>query len=248
SPEARIADQFQSAKILANEGFLEEAKKMLREIVLADPHHVAARQKLEEIHGIELKQIFGEERKRRPVTGRGEDSARAPDPADADRVLRELDRDLNLSEGLSGLSLFQDRLELERFAERLDRDLSMQDRLDLGIGFLEMELYPVAARLFTSALREICLGELRDDEHLVSAAALLASALTMDGRAFEAATSLQPLLNDTELAAGLKLEIFYQMGRAYEALGQLPLASEWYRQISKTDPRYRDIEDRLLRS
>src|SRR4051812_7771187 len=56
----QIEDQYESARILANEGLVEEAKKVLRRIILLDPAHVAARKKLQEIQSQEMKNIFQE--------------------------------------------------------------------------------------------------------------------------------------------------------------------------------------------
>src|SRR4051794_3122912 len=49
-----IADQLQSAKILVNEGLVEEGKKLLRRILIADPRNLLARKRLDEIQELEL--------------------------------------------------------------------------------------------------------------------------------------------------------------------------------------------------
>ena len=59
TPET-IEDRLQTAKILINEGFLEEAKKQLHQILIAHPGNSFAQRFLEDIQKIELKTIFGE--------------------------------------------------------------------------------------------------------------------------------------------------------------------------------------------
>src|SRR4051794_40327574 len=51
-------DQYQSARILINEGFTEDAKKLLRKILITDPHHVAARNSLGEILNREMQDLL----------------------------------------------------------------------------------------------------------------------------------------------------------------------------------------------
>src|SRR5947209_8696859 len=62
-------DRLQSAKILFNEGMIEQAKRVLHKILIESPHDFAARKALDDIHEVELKQIFSgaeEPRRRRP--------------------------------------------------------------------------------------------------------------------------------------------------------------------------------------
>jgi hypothetical protein len=243
--EDEIQDHLESARILASEGLLEEAKRILRRIILADPHHVAARKKLEEIHELELKQIFSESytnrflRKKKKSLGW----------IDSEAVMRQLDRDLKLgvfNEGEAGeslaleLSLFEDREGLERFGVKLDKDLAgstARDRLDIGIGFLEMDLHDLAARQFKAAAR--------DPEHALAATGLLAYALILSGRSFEATLTLEPVLGDSEIPREEKLDFIYLMGRAQERLQNRALALEWYGAAREIEPRYRDVEERI---
>src|SRR5437899_2675476 len=53
-------DEYASAKILLGEGLLEEAKKVLRRILVRDAQYTPAILALREIHESELKQIFGD--------------------------------------------------------------------------------------------------------------------------------------------------------------------------------------------
>lgn len=230
-------DQLQSARILLNEGLIEEAKKVLRRILIQDPSFVPAHRKLEEIHELELKQIFsdtsGPRINRKP--------AQESEPED---VIEQLDRDLGLGldTAVSELSIFGNDQAMNEFAEGLElemQDASARDRLDLGIGFLEMGLHHLAARQFGAAVKE--------DELRVSATALLAWTYIMSNRAFDAATLLDPILADSEVDTAEKKDLMYLMGRAQEALNQRQVARWWYEKTSEIERHYRDIDERLKR-
>jgi tetratricopeptide (TPR) repeat protein len=248
APEA-IPDQLESARILVNEGIVEEAKRVLRRILLAAPNHIEAKRMLDEIHETELKQIFGETGGARRRPGRREPESSIE--ASADLVLRDLDRDLKL--GL-GLSLFEDRAAMEAFGERMDREFassSASDRVDMGIAFLEMDLHDLAARHFSAAVQRLEAEEASDDEdcepeRLLSATGLLAYSLVLGGKAFEATIAMQQLLGDAQIQRESKLDLIYLMGRAYEAMEKPEAADAWYAQTLEIDPRYRDAAERLI--
>jgi hypothetical protein len=254
----QVEDLLESARILSGEGLLEDAKKLLRKILMADPGRVTARKMLEEIHESELKQIFGESDlpRRRPGT-RPEDAALE---ASADSVLRGLDRDLGLGVSEDCMpSLFRDREAMERFAAGMDRDFASSpasERIDLGIAFLEMGLAALAVRHFRAAVGALAfeLAEVTDESvrtgasaPLLAATGLLAFALISDGRGFDATLALQPLLNDVEIARERKLDLMYLMGRAFETLDKPGDALGWYAQAAEIEPHYRDLDERLRR-
>lgn len=240
-----VEDRLESARILLNEGITEEAKKVLRQVLVQDPHHVAARQKLQEIHDLELKQIFGDAE---PTLYKKKSS---PHPAfvDSDRIMRQLDLDLRLGVFTEGdadrvlseeLSLFKDKNAIKEFADKMDRDfrdLSPKDRMDLGIAFLEMNLYDLAVTNFRASARSA--------DFVVAATSLLAYALICSGQPFEATLTIEPLLTDSDLATKERVELMYLMGRAHEGLRKLGEAIWWYQQVLELEPKYRDSEDRL---
>lgn len=244
TPE-EIDDQLQTARILIGENLVEEAKKVLRRILIADSSNFPARKMLDEVHELELKQIFGEESPQlRYLKGAPRE---APAVADAERVMRTLDTDLGLGvfqdAGTSApaeLSLFSDKKTLEAFGRTVDGILagsSPADHVDLGIAFFEMGLYDLAASRFRSAAR--------DPDHQASGRTLEALALIAGGRPFEAVMVLEPLIGDAEVPRDAKLDAFYLMGRAYELLGKPTVALEWYEQVRATHPSYRDLVDRI---
>lgn len=256
---SEIEDQLQSAKILMGEGLVEEAKKILRRILIADPHHVLARQTLSGIHELELKQIFGEERKIPSFRRRRAETVLSD--LDAERIMRSLDRDLGLgmfgeSAGLeqgvglspTGFPMRSEPKALQEYAESLERQLqgvSGQDRIDLGIAFLEMGIPEIAAEQFKAACRILVSDPEVNESGILPATALLAYALILVGRAFDATITIQAVLRDTEILHENKTEFFYLMGRAYETMAKPDIAQRWYEQVRESNPRYRDVEMRL---
>lgn len=258
STPAEIEDQVQSAKILLSEGLMEEAKRVLHRILIVDPKHVVARQTLHEIHESELKQIFGEDRKRISLRDK-------PEPvltdADADEIMRELDRELSLgifgrdggddgsdAREMAEFPLLSDPKAIQEYATQLEKELvgvSGQDRVDLGIGFLEMGLNELATRQFKSAVHQLMQDPEENAKEVLSATALLAYSTILIGKAFEATLMIQSILRDAQLSDEHKIEFFYLIGRAYEAMRKPDLAQRWYEQVRLMDSNYRDIQQRL---
>ncbi len=247
SPEERV----HSAEILHREGLVEEAKKILHSVLISHPQHHSARTRLKEIHDQELQQILGES----PDAPRRRQPSLFQSPAgsswiDANEVIRRLDQDLSL--GLHKLSLFEDEQALQLFEAELERALedgapsSVQDRIDLGVGFFEMDLYASALKQWDAAERKLFMLEESGGERL-SVAALRALALVLLGRPYEAGAAIQPILRDSEVSAEAKTELFYLMGRAAEAQGNLAGAVSWYAKTDEADSLYRDARERLER-
>ena len=258
-----IDDQLQSAQILLGEELFEEAKKILRKILILDPRRIDARQVLNQIHEKELKQLFGEGSRRKflGLDSAGDASADFLSMA-TDDVIRELDRDLKLgifaSDGTTnsvvsgeaqGFPLFSDPKAIKEYGDRLEADfgkLSGQDRIDLGIAFFEMGLYEIAIRQFKAAYQFYTQAE----PEILSKGALVASSLLaytfiLAGKAYEAAQLVQSMIRDVSITPENKLEFVYLMGRAYEAMGREELSVHWYSQAYRQDPSYRDIALRL---
>ncbi len=239
-----ITDRMESVRILLNESLLDEAKRILRQIILAQPSHVAARKKLQEVHELELKSIFGESRRPKRATQREP----VPSRAESEDVMRSLDRDLELgvfADGDAGeaaaieVSLFGSRQAMNEFAEKLESDLrscGARDRMDIGIAFLEMGLFELAARQFRASNRE--------PRFASASTALLSFALIQSGRPFEATLGLEPFLSDPEAPRHEKLEFMYLMGRAHERLRKPEKARLFFEAVREVDPHYRDVDDR----
>ena len=250
--EDSTEEQLKSAKILFGEGLIDEAKRILRQVLIRDPGNAFAKKMLGDIHHRELRQIFGGPAIRRNVYRQEEPAGEDLSAVDSADIMFKLDQELSLGffaedgaeTAVSELSIFQDSAGLEGFAVRVERELrgsSLEDRIDLGVAFLEMGLHALAVRQFRHALKRA------DRPLMYSAAALLAYALVLSGHPFDASLVLQPLIKDLEVPLRERLEYFYLMGRAQEMLRRLDAAAEWYLKVREFDAFYRDIEERLRR-
>ena len=227
---AQISDQMVNAKILLNEGMLEEAKKVLRGILIFDAHHVAAKTLLDEIHDRELKQIFGEINSGSSRVKKGPNES-----VESAEIVRQLDEELRL--GIAGNEV--DLSEFKKQVELQTRGLGARDRLDLGIGFLEMGLHEIALMQFQSAASDSGLGRI--------ARSLEAAAQVAIGKYYEAMSAIEPFLGDQELHDHEKIDLFYLMGRACEGLGKPDEARFWYNHVVRVDEGYRDTRIRVGR-
>jgi len=243
-----IESRLQSARILIGEGILEEAKKILHKVLVEDAGSIEARHALEEIHELELKQIFGEETGRQ-VYARGKNT---PEAIDADQILEQLDRDLSLGLGGRDLpGLLRNAENLRQLTSRLDSelaDLSAQDNIDVGVGFLEMGLAEIAISRFNAALAAYTGSSATPPQAIISATSLLAVAQLAALKPFEAQFTLQPALNDSELSPEAKIDLYYLMGRVQEQLGKPDRAADWFRHVAEINPKYRDVRERLAKS
>jgi len=262
-----LDDLFRSAEILVSEGFSDEAKKILREILRVEPNNVSARSKLDEIHETELAQILkggapSPQARYAQVSAQPEEDF---SQVNTEEVMRRLDWDLKLGifpdqvvgqkreseteeETLAERALFSSPEEIEEYGEKLEKQLvklSAQDRLDIGIAFFEMGLFDLAVRQFR-AVRRLCTGE-TDQERLLflSSSVLLASSQLSAGKAFEAVLTLESIIGDAGYSTEEKIHFFYLMGVASEDLGHSDQAIQWYRQTEQIDPGYRDVQRRL---
>ncbi len=245
-----------NAKILMGEGLLEDAKKTLRRVLRVSPGNLTARDRLEEIQKIEIKRLLGSDD--RAVSGfrstkRNSAESQSEDP---DQVLAELERDIGAAgstiggaaigaagsaASISEAQLFPTPTARDQFLsgiEALCATASTQDRIDLGIAFLEMDLYEIAIRQFERATL--------DPAHERRARNLLAVAYLAAGKPFDAMIEVENLVADQSIPPEEKVDLGYLGGRAQEALGNFEAAAHWYRAVLQIENHYRDSQQRLL--
>lgn len=255
--ESLPEDLLESARILLAEGLTEDAKKILHHILIQDAGNVAAKQALENLREKELAQLFGEGEVRRSYQKK---ERRTQEAVNVEKVIQSLDEDLELGlfsvfdEGDAAaaqrLSLFRDEKLLEDFGARVEKDLAgaaVRDWIDLGIGFLEMEIYTVALRLLTGGIRRIDPVAADANELMISGVSLQALCCILMDRPHEAVSHIQPVLRDSEIKFEDKIELYYLMGRAYELLKKNDLVRGFYEQVREIDASYRDVAFRLAK-
>jgi tetratricopeptide (TPR) repeat protein len=228
----------ENARILLNEGFPDEAKKILRQLLLKNRNDVQSQKLLEEIHNSELKQLFvsSESNTRKSFTQGGGRFAFDESilNVDSDQILRALDEEFDLDFGDRNPEIFT-KLDLELAGS------SPRDQLDLAISFLEMELYTHANQLLRALIKQGNHSEVSAGV----AVSLLAQGYLMNHQPYEAISVLQPFINDADTSIEDKVDFLYLMARSNEALDKKSEALGWYLHVEESRPGYRDTPERI---
>jgi tetratricopeptide (TPR) repeat protein len=229
-PKSSARDEVESAKILFQEGLLDEAKKTLHRILISHPAYSRASKLLKEIQKTELNHILN----------RSQASSDRRKMEDPERILRKLEADLGIS--IESRSAVLDPAH-ENWTHSME--LSSQERFDLGIAFFEMGCFRDADRELAEALRIFRVENSSLDESGVSIVALRAESLIRLEEAFEAKMFLAPILNEPEISHELKLPLYYLAARSEELLGARVEAKAWLQKVMDIDPLFRDANFRI---
>jgi hypothetical protein len=245
-----VGDDLQSAKILLGEGLVDDAKRVLRRILINDPGNAPAKAMLNEILDRELKQLFGEggpQRRRFSIQPPPELDLSQIDP---EGLMRGLDRDLDLGLFEPGdgpvEELRQTSADLGKAVDAQLKGATPRDRIDIGVGFFELGMPELALKQFQAAHRQCD----PDDPGTLffSASCLLAETQILCEKSHDAVEVIQVALRSPAASFEEKLELIYLMGKANERLKSMGAAHSWYRLVSEIDPTYRDVQDRLART
>jgi tetratricopeptide (TPR) repeat protein len=230
-----VEEELSSAKILFQEGLIEEAKKILHRILMVRPGHLQTQELLNQIHEAELVALF-----RVNPNPDLQRKARARAFEDPDAVIRRLEKDL-------GIQIDHDVRGLDPSIENWNHPEvnDPHQAFDLGVAFFEMGCYRDAIRQLSGCVRKIRVTQTSLGEQGVAAAALCAESMIALGEAFEATAWLTPILNELDLSHERKVPFFYLMGRAQELLNHKNEAKAWYGKVLEVDPLYRDASFRV---
>lgn len=238
SADAGVEELLVNSKILIGEGFLDEAKATLRRVLRMEPTNLTARDRLEEIQKTEIRRLLGQEESPRSSFLKSKLKTEENNES-AESVLLALENEVGM-QSQSTLEYFSKPGDLPIFLEGLDKlcaGATAQDRMDLGIGFLEMGLYDVAVSLFRNASQ--------DEKNDRKARGLLATALVAQGKYFDAVIELESLIADQSGTAEEKIDYGYLAGLAQDGLKNFEAAVRWYRAVLHIDPEYRDTSERM---
>ncbi len=242
-----IDEDFRTAEILITEGLPEEAKRILHNILIADPTHMPARKCLHEIHEEELKELFSDEASsgvasRRMVVNRNVLDKRLERISESTRAFDdELSGILNEWDTSKEPWMFGDQKKILEWAKYLDKelgDLSSKDRIDIGIAFFEMDLLEIAARQFETAGK-------KDLNVRFEAGFLLANTWIQLKRGYEAIKVLEPLIRDEDLQKDKRPDFLYLLGRSRELIEKNQEALGYYMEVEKLNSNYRDTRNRI---
>lgn len=238
-------DDLESARILRGEGLWEDAKKILRRLLISVPNHAEARKLLKEIQEDELRRIFSSEAPSGPGRGGFGMVQEAPEvPFEA--VLESWIRELPELEGEAIPAVWRTEPFLSHLSATVGA-LPAKDHEDLAIAFQEMGLFEAANRLFEELFTKMPPDSPESAMTRREVGALYSGGLLEADRALDAVAVLQPLIADAEVKEDDKVELYYQMGRARERLGQVDEAVFYLSAAERVSPGYRDAQRKVAR-
>lgn len=231
------AEQVESARILMNEGLLEEAKKLLFRLLANHPKNKAALELLKSIESIELKNLFQEKTQ---TISRPE--PRSSTEALIEQLSRDLDLDLEAEADTENRVQWKWSVSSDPQKSSAVETLSSRELYDLAVAFYEMQCFHYAIDVLRQAEKKIRSRQAELGVEGVGVAALLAESLICVGEAFEAKIYLEPILVEPEISHEQKVPLLYLMGLAEEEMGQKKRASGWFKKVLESDPDFREVQ------
>lgn len=228
-PESMVS----SAEILFSEGLLPQAKRLARAALLRDSGLIQAKKLLQKIDEKEVQELFRSEKlkvSKAPTVSPWMSLERA------EKERKALFDFLKISESDSVVLQHEEELAFTDFLVKTYSSATPAQHLDLGLALMEMELFRWARDQFQAARREETLEALAN--------CLIGQCYVLANQPYDALQELEPVALRGGLKEEEKLEVFYWIARAYEALGRPKDAILWYDNVHAVKPDYRDEVDR----
>jgi tetratricopeptide (TPR) repeat protein len=108
---------------------------------------------------------------------------------------------------------------------------------DLGIAYKQMGLYDAAIGEFTALAN--------DKRRAVFALTMIGECIEAKGELGEAVAKYKQALNLPQVTASESLELYYLLGAVFERLGDIGEALYFFENLSKREPRFRDVGQRI---
>jgi tetratricopeptide (TPR) repeat protein len=227
-----------------SQGMSDEAQSMLYEALSAFPEHPAllARQRL----------LLPHDEPTPPLSAAAPpvlDTAPAAQPIPAAALTAREDRSFELAQKLAeeivSPPLNNAAVDITDVLLQLKRGIAQQvdvtdaaTHYDLGIAYMEMGLHGEAVEEF-----ELCLV---DPERKCTAHTLIGLCYVADGDIARGLEYLELARHESPRPEE-ELGLWFELGNAYELLGQRAEALHWYEQVHARDPRFRDVAARVDR-
>lgn len=237
-----LEEDLQEANFFMQQGMLQEARALYQRILLHDPEHRLAKQRLAQIEGgatSPTSEEVSQPVEKKPSVFRVTD-AKAPHGEFVD-LARELSEDLGAAESASPGDL---EPEVQHMLRQLDQGI--RDQLDatdyethynLGLAYKDLELYEKAIEEFRLA------GN--DAAHRVRCASLMGLCYLAKGDPERSIEELLKGLAATQERTEERWAILYDLATAYEAFGDMKKALETLANIHSEGPKFRDIRIRI---
>ncbi|MFQ5803770.1 MAG: tetratricopeptide repeat protein [Candidatus Methylomirabilales bacterium] len=237
-----LADELQEAEFFVQQGMMQEARAAFQRILLRDPEHAVAKQKLAEIDRPTVAPV--KEKPRRPAAKKDTvftvtDTQVAQ--GDFIDLAGELNEELTQEEKGSSADIepeVQDLLHQFQAGVREQIDVTdYETHYHLGIAYKDLGLYD-------EAIEELRLAA-SDAANRVRCASPLGLTYLAKGEPEQGVEELRKGLAATQNGTEERWGVLYDLATAYEALGDAPKALEALQSIHSESPKFRDIRTRV---
>ena len=228
-PGARreIEEGLDEAEFFITQGLYDDARDTLYQLLEMHPNHPLVLERIEEVE--QLMQVQTQSAEQDPSYGL------------AEKLAEEVDG-LNPMDGGPPTGQIDVETVLAQFKQGIGRTVSIEDcdtHYDLGIAYKEMGLLDDAIAEFQIATLNPgrqCIGET-----MIGLCFLEKGDITSAVEHFKAGLQA-PQRNERE-----ELGLYFEMGAAYEYLGDLSEALYFFQKVDKRDPAFRNVRDRVQR-
>lgn len=237
-----LTDELQEAEFFVQQGMMQEAQSAFQRILVRDPEHTVAKQKLAEIE--------------RKIAAPAKEKPRRP-AAMKDTVFKVTDTQVAQGDFIDLAGELNEELALEEKASSADIEPEVQDLLHqfqagvreqidvtdyethyhLGIAYKDLGLYD-------EAIEELRLAA-SDAANRVRCAGPLGLTYLAKGEPEQAVEELLEGLAATQNGTEERWGVLYDLATAYEALGDAQKALEALQSIHSESPKFRDIRTRV---
>ncbi len=234
---SRIKDELEKADILITENLLEDAKKILRKILIHHPDEIPAKRKLEEIQKREIEALLSKNNSNESVKGW---LTKKEDSKIIDSWIFAFQKELDEQNSKIISELFESQSKYEEYKKSILlklKELSFQDRKELAIAFLTLELDEISINILETINH--------NSEFEYECNCLIAFLLIRTKRYGDAIQKCEVLLQDPKLDETQKTNIHYLMGTALEKLGEKKKSREFFKKVFNQNPRYKDIAGKM---
>ncbi len=222
-----IEEGLDEAEFFVTQGLYDDARTTLLELLESYPNHPLVLERLEEVEQMAAVQA-------------ADFDAADPSYALADKIAEEVEN-LNPIEGPPTGQIDVETV-LAQFRHGVGRTVSIEDcdtHYDLGIAYKEMALLDDAIAEFKIATMNParqCIGE-----------TMIGLCYMEKGDVAAALEHFKEGLQAQQRSEREELGLYFEMGHAYESVGDLSEALYFFQKVDKRDPSFRNVRQRVLR-
>jgi tetratricopeptide (TPR) repeat protein len=228
-----VEDLLDEAEFFVAQGLFEEARGLLSDALSQHPRHPVIRDKLAEINELASQAAASQQA-----------ATASQPPSDDSFALAERLAD-ELGEGggeqqPAGSDVLDVEQVFAQFKKGVEAQVGLEDtdtHFDLGIAYKEMGLLPDAIAEFGLCLanpRRVCIAE-----------TMIGLCHLEKGEIAEAIIHYKKGLYAEHKTDREELGLYYELGRAYEMLGDAKEALYYYEKVKKRDATFRQVEERI---